>query len=158
MKTQKPLNLSQFRKSQPIPANPTPSICSSLQIETENINWVLFANAFSKEYGINTDTLLFYAFQEYENTGELVNTISKNFIDIKMGNADSAIWVSIGDLEEQIRKERNSTTAPPPAHQNLKEEPSSTKSAYTSHSTFWSRKVVRVISPTRVFLKTHSWS
>ena len=115
MKIQEPLNLSQFRKNQSIPANLLRSICSSLQIETEKIDGMLFANAFSKEYGINTDTLLFYAFQEYENTGELVNTISKNFIDIKMGNADSAIWVSIGDLEEQIRKERNSTTAPPQA-------------------------------------------
>lgn len=115
MKIQEPLNLSQFRKNQSIPANLLRSICSSLQIETEKIDGMLFANAFSKEYGINTDTLIFYAFQEYENTGELVNTISKNFIDIKMGNADSAIWVSIGDLEEQIRKERNSTTAPPQA-------------------------------------------
>jgi len=115
MKIQEPLNLSQFRKNQSIPANLLRSICSSLQIETEKIDGMLFANAFSKEYGINTDTLIFYAFQEYENTGELVNTISKNFIDIKIGNADSAIWVSIGDLEEQIRKERNSTTAPPQA-------------------------------------------
>lgn len=100
MKIQEPLNLSQFRKNQSIPANLLRSICSSLQIETEKIDGMLFANAFSKEYGINTDTLLFYAFQEYENTGELVNTISKNFIYIKMGNVDSAIWVCIGDLEE----------------------------------------------------------
>ena len=113
MKIQEPLNLSQFRKNQSIPANLLRSICSSLQIETEKIDGMLFANAFSKEYGINTDTLLVYAFQEYENTGEMVNTISKNFIDIKMGTGNNAIWVSIGDIEEQIRKQRSNTTTPP---------------------------------------------
>jgi len=112
MKPTEPLNLTDFRKNQSIPANLLRSLCSSLQIKTEKIDGMLFTNAFSKEYGIYTDTLLVYAFCEYENTGELVNTLSKNFIDIKIGN-NNAVLVSIEELENEVRKQR--TTPPPEA-------------------------------------------
>jgi hypothetical protein len=59
---------------------------------------------------------------------------------------------------ESTKKTTKPPLFPPPEHHNLKEEPSSTKSAYKSHSTFWSIKVVRVISSICAYYKNHSWS
>jgi hypothetical protein len=115
MKNQEPLNLTNLRKNLSIPTNILHSICAALQIKTEKIDGILFTAAFNREYSLNTDTLIYYAFLEYENTGKLDKTKEKSFIPIQIKKTGKSC--SIQDLEEHLQTQRGGqeqTTAEPP--------------------------------------------
>jgi len=104
MKNQEPLNLTNLRKNLSIPTNILHSICAALQIKTEKIDGMLFTAAFNSEYSLNTDTLIYYAFLEYENTGKLDKTKEKSFIPIQIKKTGKPC--SIEDIEEQLQPQR----------------------------------------------------
>ncbi len=104
MKNPEPLNLTNLRKNLSIPTNILHSICAALQIETEKIDGILFTAAFNSEYYLNTDTLIYYAFLEYENTGKLDKTKEKSFIPIQIKKTGKSC--SIQDLEEHLQPQR----------------------------------------------------
>ena len=114
MKNQEPLNLTNLRKNLSIPTNLLHSICAALQIKTEKIDGMLFTAAFNIEYSLNTDTLIYYAFLEYENTGKLDKTKEKSFIPIQIKKTGKPC--SVEDIEEQLQPQRGDeeqTTAAP---------------------------------------------
>lgn len=104
MKNPEPLNLTNLRKNLSIPTNILHSICAALQIKTEKIDGMLFTAAFNSEYSLNTDTLIYYAFLEYENTGKLDKTKEKSFIPIQIKKTGKSC--SIQDLEEHLQPQR----------------------------------------------------
>ena len=114
MKNQEPLNLTNLRKNLSIPTNLLHSICAALQIKTEKIDGMLFTAAFNSEYSLNTDTLIYYAFLEYENTGKLDKTKERSFIPIQIKKTGKPC--SVEDIEEQLQPQRGDeeqTTAAP---------------------------------------------
>ena len=114
MKNQEPLNLTNLRKNLSIPTNLLHSICAALQIKTEKIDGMLFTAAFNNEYSLNTDTLIYYAFLEYENTGKLDKTKEKSFSPIQIKKTGKPC--SVEDIEEQLQPQRGDeeqTTAAP---------------------------------------------
>jgi hypothetical protein len=104
MKNPEPLNLTNLRKNLSIPTNILHSICAALQIKTEKIDGMLFTAAINSEYSLNTDTLIYYAFLEYENTGKLDKTKEKSFIPIQIKKTGKSC--SIQDLEEHLQPQR----------------------------------------------------